>query len=86
MLHGPALAIGVRQRLVKPVVLPGWQDWKHREPKSPCGKCDTQHDRNVNAVIAEFLISDSCEESILPPGRGPMLRDGPALAIPVQGW
>ena len=25
---------------------------------------------------------DYCKEPMLPPGRGPMLRDGPALAIP----
>ena len=25
-------------------------------------------------------------KNLLPPGRGPMLRDGPALAIPRPGW
>ena len=34
--------------------------------------------RNLNPVITL--------KNLLPPGRGPMLRDGPALAIPRQGW
>ena len=33
--------------------------------------------RNLNPVITL--------KNLLPPGRGPMLRDGPALAIPRQG-
>ena len=44
------------------------------EPRAPCGKHRGQHDRNVTA---EFNF-----KNLLPPGRGPMLRDGPALAIP----
>ena len=31
-------------------------------------------------------VNHYCKNPKLPPGRGPMLRDGPALAIPRQGW
>ena len=44
----------------------------------------------ADARCQEFEPSNHLEElaakNLLPPGRGPMLRDGPALAIPRQGW
>ena len=46
-----------------------------RERTWTCRTCGTSHDRNVNAAL-------NLRNLILPPGRGPMLRDGPALALP----
>ena len=46
-----------------------------RERTWTCGNCGTSHDRNLNATL-------NLKNLILPPGRGPMLRDGPALALP----
>ena len=46
-----------------------------RERTWTCGNCGTSHDRNVNAAL-------NLRNLILPPGRGPTLRDGPALALP----
>ena len=46
-----------------------------RERTWRCGNCETSHDRNLNATI-------NLKNLILPPGRGPMLLDGPALALP----
>ena len=46
-----------------------------REQTWTCGNCGTSHDRNMNAAL-------NLRDLILPPGRGPMLRDGPALALP----
>ena len=46
-----------------------------RERTWKCGNCGTSHDRNMNAAL-------NLRDLILPPGRGPMLRDGPALALP----
>ena len=43
-----------------------------RERYWTCPACGTSHDRNDNATINL--------KSLLPPGRGPTLRDGPALA------
>ena len=44
----------------------------------------------ADARRQEFEPSNHLEElaakNLLLPGRGPMLRDGPALAIPGQGW
>ena len=44
----------------------------------------------ADARRQEFEPGNNLEElaakNLLPPGRGPMLRDGPALAIPRQGW
>ena len=58
---------------------PGDKELKEK-PKAPLGKCGTQHDRSVNAVI-NVRLSIHVTNPMLPPGRGPMLRDGPALAI-----
>ena len=49
-----------------------------RERTWTCGNCGTSHDRNVNAAL-------NLRNLIKPPGRGPMLRDGPALATPARG-
>ena len=46
-----------------------------RERTWICGNCGTCHDRNLNAAL-------NLRNRILPPGRGAMLRDGPALALP----
>ena len=43
-----------------------------RERYWTCGNCGTRHERNVNAAINL--------RNLLPPGRGPTLRDGRALA------
>ena len=43
-----------------------------RERYWTCGNCGTRHERNVNAAINL--------RNLLPPGGGPMLRDGEALA------
>ena len=55
---GPALAIGVRSgchfRCCHPLNgnLQRSNSAKLKiEPRATCGKCNTQHDRNVNAVI-----------------------------------
>ena len=88
---GPALAIGVRSGC-------HFRCWPSRmalfnaesaklktEPRAPCGKCRVQHDRNMNAVI-NIRFTTHLKNPKLPPGRGPMLRDGPALAIPDRRW
>ena len=49
-----------------------------RERTWTCGNCGTSHDRNVNAAL-------NLRNLIKPPGRGPTLRDGPALATPARG-
>ena len=46
-----------------------------RERNWRCGSCGTHHDRNLNGAI-------NLRNLILPPGRGPTLRDGPALTLP----
>ena len=54
---GPALAIGVRSGChfrccPSRMALFNAESAKLKTgPRAPCGKCNTQHDRNVNAVI-----------------------------------
>ena len=48
-----------------------------RERTWTCGECWSAHDRNHNAAINL--------RNLLPPGRGSMLRDGPALATSERG-
>ena len=45
-----------------------------RERKWTCPNCGANHDRNLNAAL-------NLRNLIKPPGRGPMLRDGKALAL-----
>ena len=44
-----------------------------RERERRCPSCESRHDRNLNPAM-------NLRNLILPPGRGPMLRDGRAMA------